>query len=156
MRRSLVTVFAIVAVIGIAKVAHCADVAEQKKAPAVAMTPVKKPMQPVKSSVAFLSGTITKVDTTVPNSAKIEITTTNDGKSHVVELAPGVNVVKVIDVSELKSGEKARIMVRKMGDKDVAISVITGKMPEMPRMKPALPAQSAPAAATPKQQETKK
>jgi hypothetical protein len=86
---------------------------------------------------SFLMGTISKIDTSMPGSVKIEMINDVDGKGRIFELGPASNIIKVIDVADLKPGDKARVMLRKVEDKDIAISVITGKMIEMPRPAPA-------------------
>ncbi len=103
--------------------------ADEKKAQTPRIAP--RPMM-MDKNIAFVSGTISKIDATAPESIKLEVLNDVDGKNHLVEIAPGTNVLKVIEVGELKVGDKARIVARKTGDKETAISIVTGKLKEMP------------------------
>ncbi len=118
--------------------------------PAQSLRPPKRAM-PMNKNIAFISGSISKIDTTVPENVKVEVLNDVDGKSHVVEIGTGTNILKVVEVGELKAGDKARIVARRTGDKEIAISVVTGKLKEMPRP-------PAPIAPTPmvKKDQTKK
>jgi len=151
MKKSLLAICIVALVIGFADIAHCADTAGQKKASPAVTAPVKKPMPPVKSNMLFLTGTISNIDTTIPDNTKIELLSDSDGKSHVVELNRTTNIVKVMNASELKTGEKVKVMARKLDDKAVAMSIITGKIEELPRPKQPSPMQPVPPAGVLKQ-----
>jgi hypothetical protein len=84
-------------------------------------------------NIAFISGSISKIDTAIPGSIKVEVLNDADGKSHLVEIGTSTNILKVVEAGELKSGDKARIVARKMGDKEMALSIVTGKLKEIPR-----------------------
>lgn len=100
--------------------------------PAQSLRPPRGAM-PMNKNIAFISGSISKIDTTIPESVKVEMLNNADGKSHVVEIGTGTNILKVVEVGELKAGDKARIVTRKAGDKEIALSVVTGNLKEMHR-----------------------
>ncbi len=100
--------------------------------PAERMRPPERPM-PMDRSIAFISGSISKIDAAVPGSVKVELINDVDGKSHVVEIGTATNILKVVEVGDLKAGDKARVVARKIGDKEIALSVVTGKLKEMSR-----------------------
>jgi len=88
-------------------------------------------------NMVFILGSISKIDTSDPNNAKITVVNDSDKKTHVLELGPRPNIAKLIDISEVKEGEKTRIVARKVNDKEVAVSVVTGKirLPAAPAVK---------------------
>lgn len=151
MRRVFLTILVAMLLLALSSIGYCADtgnVTDQSKA----ATPAKKTMSLLNKNFAFILGSISKVEVTGPETAKIEVISDIDKKPQVIEIAANTNVLKGIDVSELKSGDKVRIMARKAGDKEVALSVVTGKIKEMSRpSKNAIPA--VPAA---KQEKSKK
>ena len=118
--------------------------------PARSLIPPRGAM-PMNKNIAFISGSISKIDTTIPENVKVEVLNNADGKSHVVEIGTGTNILKVVEVGELKAGDKARIVAMKEGDKEIALSVVTGKLKKMTRP----PADIAPAPMVKKDQ-TKK
>ena len=126
--------------------------ADEAKSAAPTQPPAERmrPM-PMDRNVAFIAGSISKIDSTSPENIKVEIVNDMDGKSHVVQLGASTNILKVVDIVDLKAGDKARIVARKDGDKEIALSVVTGKLKEMPRP----PAPMAPAPIANKEQ-TKK
>ncbi len=95
-------------------------------------------------SMVFILGSISKIDTSDPDNAKLTVVNDSDQKTHVLELGPRPNIAKLIDTSELKEGEKARIVARAVNDKEIAVSVVTGKirLPAGPKtgLTPAKPA----------------
>ena len=101
--------------------------------PAGMARPSERPMPMDRNNIAFISGSISKIDATVPESVKLEVVNDVDGKSHVVEIGTSTNILKVVEVGELKAGDKARVVARRAGDKEIALSVVTGKLKEMPR-----------------------
>ncbi|MCX5665732.1 MAG: hypothetical protein NT036_01590 [Candidatus Omnitrophica bacterium] len=125
--RKLVSVFCVAALFIV--LSGSAFGADENKAQSAGSQP--RPMI-MDKNIAFVSGTISKIDTTAPEGVKLEVSNDVDGKNHVVEIGPGTNVLKVIEVGELKVGDKARIVARKTGDKETAISVVTGKLKELP------------------------
>ena len=143
--RRLVTVFCVAALsIMLLSPAFCAD---ENKGASAAKQPaenIKTPQRfmPINKDIAFLSGSISKVDSTAPESIKVEVLNDVDGKSHIVEIGATTNILKVVEAKELKAGDKARVVARKTGDKEIAISIVTGKLKEMPRP-PAATVQSA-------------
>lgn len=110
---------------------------------------VAAPGQMKRPNFSILSGSVTKVNTSDPKKQTIEVKSDADNTVHVVEVTPFTNVAKMTDVSEIKTGESVRVMARKMDDKEVAMSVMFGKikaLPMPPKVAPA--AQTAPAKAT--------
>ena len=107
------------------------------------MRPPQKPM-PMDKNIAFISGSISKIDATVPESVKVEVLNDADGKSHIVEIGTGTNILKVVEVGELKAGDKARVVARKTDDKEIALSIVTGKLKEMRMPRPSAPVVPAP------------
>ncbi len=94
---------------------------------------------PMDRNIAFISGSISNIDMTAPESVKVEMLNDADGKSHIVEIGVGTNILKVVEVEDLKAGDKARIVARKAGDKEIALSVVTGKLKEMQMPRPPAP-----------------
>lgn len=115
--------------------------------------PEARPM--ARPAFAVLFGSVTKIDTSDPAKPKLEIKNDADGTAHTVELTPWTNVTKVTDISELKSGDNVRLMTRKMEDKEVAMTVVFGKIKNITRPRPVT---AAPAAvpAQPGQAQSKK
>ena len=120
--------------------------------PAQSMRPPQGSM-PIDKNIAFISGTISKIDATIPENVKIEVLNDVDGKNHLVEIGMSTNILKVIEVGELKAGDKARVVARKADDKEIALSVVTGKLKEMRMPRP--PVSAAPVQVINKEQ-TKK
>ena len=136
--------------LGVAAFAYAADATSKAAKPAAAKAQAKRPMSPMMDrNFVFILGSITKIDATDPNNVKIEVINEPDNKAHVIEVGPATNILKVIEVADLKAGEKVRIMARKVDNKELAMSVVTGKLKEMPRptgLKPVqAPAKAAPA-----------
>lgn len=115
--------------------------ASNAQRPAERMRPPQGAML-MDNSIAFISGSISKVDTTAPESVKVEMINDADGKSHVIEIGVGTNILKGIEAGELKAGDKARIVARRAGDKEIALNIVTGKLTKMPR--PSAPIVPAP------------
>lgn len=111
--------------------------------PVERMRPPQRPM-PIDRNVIFISGSISKIDTTVPENVKVEVLNDVDGKSHIVEVGVGTNILKVVEAGDLKAGDKARIVARRAGDKEIALSVVTGKLKEIPMPRPPTPPVPAP------------
>ena len=117
---------------------------ENKSASPAQQQPVERmrPPQgamPIDKNIAFISGSISKIDATVPENVKVEVFNDVDGKSHVVEIGIGTNILKVAGAGELKVGDKARVVARKAGDKEIALSIVTGKLKELHMPRPAAP-----------------
>jgi len=120
--------------------------ASKAQQPAQSLRPPQGSMQTDKN-IVFISGAISKIDATASESVKLEVLNDVDGKSHVVEIGAGTNILKVVEVGELKAGDKARVVTRRTGDKEIAISVVTGKLKEMQMPRPpALSQRTAPMA----------
>ena len=121
--------------------AYCAE--PVKKAPLM-NPPINRPRPSGAGNMVFILGSISKIDTSDPNNAKLTVVNDSDKKTHVLELGPRPNIAKLIDISELKEGEKTRIVARAVNDKEIAVSVVTGKirLPAAPKagLKPATPA----------------
>ena len=145
MKRAFLVICTTVVLLSMTALVNCAGESKQATKPAAATTTIKRPMLPkIDRNFAFIAGAISKIDMTVPNNVKIEIINEADGKSHIVEVGPAANILKVIDVAELKTGERVRIMAKKTDNKETAMSIVTGKFKEMPRTKPAAPKPAAP------------
>ena len=143
--------------LAIATISYCAEEPDQSPKAATVTTTAKKPMLPqVDRNFVFILGSISKVDTSDPNNTKIEVMNEADNKNHVIEIGPATNVLKVIDAADLKTGEKVRVMARKADDKEVALSVVTGKIKMAPRPKPVSEPVAAPAQEIKQEQKTKK
>jgi len=95
-----------------------------------------------------LFGSVSKIDKTDPSAVKIEVKDSRDNQLHIVEIPPAANIVRIADISEMKSGDGMRAMVRKAGDKEVAMGVMFGDMKKFPAPKP-YPAQVPPGAKPP-------
>lgn len=140
MKKLFVVVFAVMVSCLFLNSAYGAEV----KKPAAPQTPPAMPARrPMPQNILFVAGSISKIDTSVPGSTKVEITNDFDNKAHVIELPPTTNILKSIDITELKVGDKARIMARKADDKEIALNVVTGNLKELPRPKAMPPAEAA-------------
>lgn len=126
---------------------YCAEMAEKPATPPTAASRARHP------NMIFLMGSISKIDTSDPANTKIEIVNDADQKTHLLELGPRPNIAKLIDVTELKTGERTRIVARKVNGKEMAVSVVTGKLRQSPMQKPGL---KLPAVPTPQKEKTKK
>jgi hypothetical protein len=114
--------------------------------------PAKMP----RSNFSMLYGKISKIDTSDPANAKIEVINEADNATHIIDVPPSTNITKATDISELKTGENVRIMARKVDSKEVAMGVMFGKI-RKPMPRPAIPAaKMIPPAAAPIAQEKPK
>jgi len=120
--------------------------------PANVMAAKPKP----RASISMLYGALVNIDRTDPAKIKLEVKNEADNTTHIVELAPTANVIKVTDISELKPGENVRVMARKVDDKEVAMNVMFGKI-KKPAPRPARPivTMPPPAAAAKEQAQSK-
>jgi hypothetical protein len=89
-----------------------------------------------KPNFAMVFGTISKIDTTDPANPKIEMTSSMDNKPYTIYVTPWTSITQSTDLTDLKAGDTARVMVRKADGKDVAINVMFGKMRTPPMPKP--------------------
>jgi len=101
--------------------------------PAAAKAPV---MPPRPSNINMFGGTIEKIDTADPANIKMQVKDDASGTSRTISVAPWTNITKVTDVSELKTGDAIRVMVRKVEDKDVAMGILFGKIKNLPPLRP--------------------
>lgn len=159
MKRLLV--FAIIALFCTAKagIAFAADETKPKTAPAPIKMPAMPPKMPARSmppaairgNINMLFGTITNIDAKDPAKVKLEVMSESDGKTHTIEVIPTTTITKVTDISEIKKGENARIMVKKVDDKDVAMGIMFGKVRKLtvPKAAVGTPQQSAAPKAAP-------
>ena len=167
MKKALVIVTAIIfslAITGSVLAAEkgTAGAAPKAAAPAVKnlrmMPPKAGPGMPpgMRPNFVMLFGKISKVDTTDPANVKVEVVNESDNKTHTIEVISSTNVTKVVDPSELKTGDMVRVMARKVDNKEVAMGVMFGKIkrPVVPG-KAMMPPPPAPAAA-PEMKETVK
>jgi Cu/Ag efflux protein CusF len=105
-----------------------------EKAPMPQYTPSK----PSKPMATVLFGSVTKIDNANPADVKLEVKSIADDSIHIVDVPAQVNIVKVTDLSELKTGDTVRVMARNIEGKEVAMNIIFGKLKMLPRPKPAL------------------
>jgi len=121
----------------------------QKTAPAATVTqmPEKaaRPMQAMRSDFGIIAGTLVNVDSSDPLNMKLTVKNEKDGTTHTLNLMPWTNITRSAEISELKPGEKVRIMSRKTEDKEVAMGIMFGNIKMPPTPKPPM----APAAAKP-------
>ena len=97
---------------------------------AAAMRPMSRP------AMSMLFGTVTNIDTKDPAVARLDIQTEADNKTHTVEVPAAATVTKVTDLSELKKGDKVRIMARSADGKEIAMGVMFGNIKSMPAPRP--------------------
>lgn len=145
-------VVAIVAVVVFCFTAACLSYAADEKP--VVTAPSKSPAGTVppamkRPAFGFLSGSLTKIDNSDPNNTNIEIKSDKDGTTHVIKITPYTNIVKITDLTELKTGETVRIMEKTTDGAESALSVTFGKIKTLPApmpkpveeaKKPAIPA----------------
>ena len=106
------------------------------------------PIKPTRhSTFSFLSGTVEKINTSDPEKQTIDIKNEKDGKIHTIDIAPVTNIIKVTDMSELKTGDSVRVMARMADDRETGISITFGKLRPIPAM-PIKRAATVPAAKT--------
>ena len=119
--------------------AYCAEKGAVQTKTAV-QTPAARPNRPMPPAmdrnIKFLNGTISAINTADPQNIKIDVKNESDEKVSTVEVAAQTNVLKVVEPSELKAGEKVRVMTRTVNDKNVAISIMTGNIKMPPMRKP--------------------
>jgi Cu/Ag efflux protein CusF len=129
-------------------------------APAAEKAPIPQniPAKPTKPMATVLFGSVSKIDNANPADVKLEIKSMADDSLHVVDVPAQANIVKVTDLSELKTGDTVRIMARNIEGKEVAMNIIFGKLKMIPRPKPASVTQAAPTTppAVVKQEKAKK
>jgi hypothetical protein len=119
---------------------------------AAAKTPAAAPGKALRRpAFTVVFGTLTKVDYADPAKPKIEVKGDLDGKTRNIQVTPWTSVTKVTDLSELKGGDSVRVMTRKVDDNEVAMTVVFGKIRNIPATRagaglPAAPAQAAPPA----------
>lgn len=87
----------------------------------------------------FITGTVSKIDASDAANPVIEVKNDLDGKAHTIKLTPYTNIVKVTELSELKSGDAVRVMSRNIEGSESAMSVTFGKIKKMtlPAARPA-------------------
>lgn len=149
MKNALVLVLSLGILLSACGMAVAEDKAAAKKSLAATTAPVK-PRLP-RANFGMISGSLVKIDNSDPAKAKIEVKDAADGKVKTIEVTQFTNIVRGIDLSELKSGEEVKIMARKSDDKDIAMNIMCGKMnrPAMaarPAIKAPLKGQPAPLA----------
>ncbi len=84
--------------------------------------------RPRRSNFVVIFGSVTKIDKTDPAKPKLEVKSDIDNKIHIVDVTPWTNITKVTDVSELKAGDTVRVMVRKVEGRELAMTVVFGKI----------------------------
>ena len=107
-------------------------------------TPPNAPARPTKPMATVLFGSVSKIDNKNPSDVKLEVKSIADDSIHVIDVPAQANIVKVTDLSELKTGDTVRIMARNIEGKEVAMNIIFGKLKMIPRPKPASMTQAAP------------
>ena len=136
-KRILVGVFAISLFLNLSVIASAAEEKDTTNPaiPAPSTAPKKPVAQtpglsqvPVRSAFGMIVGTLTKIDTTDPANVKLEVKSDRDNTIHVISIMPWTNITKISDVSDLKTGEAVRIMVRNIDTKETAMGVMFGKI----------------------------
>jgi len=102
-------------------------------------------------NLAIIFGKITKIDSSDPAKATLEVKNETDGTTHKVDITPWTNVTKVTDISELKTGDNVRIMARKVEEGEVAMTVVFGKIRNIAAPRMGRPVSAASAAAPAKE-----
>ncbi|MFH0763669.1 MAG: hypothetical protein V1927_01540 [Candidatus Omnitrophota bacterium] len=146
MSRKAVAVMVVVVfcLTGICGVSYAATAKKpQAVTPAAAKVPA---MPPRPSNINTFSGTIEKIDAADPANIKMQVKDEASGTSRTISVAPWTNITKVTDVSELKTGDAIRVMIRKVEDKDVAMGIVFGKIKNLPPMRPRTAAPATPQA----------
>ncbi len=119
-KNSIIVLVAAVLCIVTAGISHAAD---EKAIPAAQA--VRRP------AFNFITGSVTKIDTSDAANPVIEVKSDKDGKTHVIKLTPNTNIIKVTELSELKSGDAVRVMSRTVEGNESAMSVAFGKIKKM-------------------------
>lgn len=134
-RKEVAVIMSVVfCLMGICCMAYAADAKKPTVVrPAISKSPAMRPMP---SNTSMFGGTIEKIDTTDPTNIKIQVKDDATGASRTISVAPWTNVTKVTDATELKTGDPVRVMVRKTGDKDIAMGILFGKIRNIPPMRP--------------------
>jgi len=142
MRRYLMFLFVALFCIVMVNASDAAEktAASNSEAPAAAKTsPTMRTPPPypfTRGDIITLFGTLNKIDNSTPGIVKLEVTDNADGKMHSIEAPFQINVAKITDISEMRSGDTVRIMAKKVSDKEVAINIIFGKIKPPPRLPP--------------------
>ena len=102
-----------------------------------AMPPKALPVrQPARANFSVIAGSITNIDNTDPAKPKLVVLSEKDNTTHTLDITPWTNITKATDISELKTGEKVRVMVRKLENNEVAVNVLFGKIRTAPPPRP--------------------
>ena len=83
---------------------------------------------PPRPEFAMISGKIEKIDSSDPKNVMITVKNDRDGSTHSLSVMPWTNITRSAELSELKSGDKVRVMSRKTADKEVAMGIMFGKI----------------------------
>ena len=120
-----------------AGIALAADKA-QKTVPATAVQMPEKaarPTQAMRSDFGIIAGTLASIDNSDPLNVRLTVKNEKDGSTHTLTVMPWTNITRSAEISELKAGEKIRVMSRKTDNKEVAMGIMFGniKMPQPPK-----------------------
>jgi len=121
-----------------------ASLAQDGSSPAAAKTAVKKYPS---ADNGMLIGSIISVDTSDPANPIIEARDESTGAIHKLSTKQWTSVTKICDISDLKPGDSARIIIQKTDGKEIAIGIIFGKVKGLP--KPTLATETASSSAKP-------
>lgn len=110
---------------------------EPDKEKANVATPAAKGMRmpPKNSAVTMVNGKIEKIDASDRANIKVHIKDGASGSSRTVSVTPFTHITKVTDISELKTGDDVRVMIRKADDKEIAMGILFGKIGSLPPLK---------------------
>lgn len=132
MKKVYMSFLAVMLCLAMADLSYCAN---EKASPKELVKPTKLP----RPGFGVIAGSIVKIDKAGPESVRVEVKSESDNTVHAVEVTNTTNVTKVTDASELKVGDAVRMMTRKIDDKEVAMSVVTGNIKQLTARKSAPP-----------------
>jgi len=137
-----ITLIALVAVF-LGAAAYAQEKATDKKAaavPAVPAAPAPAAQQAVptgqagmpagveRPNFAVIFGSVDSIDSSDPAKPILKIKSDIDGSIHTIDVSPWTNITKVTDFSEIKTGDSVRLMTRKIEDREVAMTIVFGKI----------------------------
>jgi len=144
MKKVVIILVVMVCIAGMTLPAFCQDTgrkARPKAGPLVPKTaagPGAGMPAAMRPNFGFVTGTISKIDTSDPANVKLEVKSDAKDQTHTIYTTPWTNVTKITDVSELKTGDAVRVMTRTDEDKEMAMNVMFGDIKKMPGPNPML------------------
>ena len=135
MKKVYVAVLAVIILAGLSITAEAVDNTEKAnmapQGPA-GMRNIAGARKLARPNFNMLSGSVVKIDNTDPAKPKLEIKNDADGAITSVEVTPFTNIIKAVELSELKTGDTVRAMVRKADNTNTAINIMFGKIKKLP------------------------